>query len=99
MSSELDLPVSEVAIDHKKVRGSVISLLRGSFSTPTIAALAELGLIERMLAGPFRVEDFPIAVDKCVLSSVFLYLHSLNLLERMPEGGYGLTDEGRTALK
>lgn len=99
MSSELDLPVSEVAIDHKKVRGSVISLLRGSFSTPTIAALAELGLIERMLAGPFRVEDFPMAVDKRVLSSVFLYLHSLNLLKRMPEGGYGLTDEGRTALK
>jgi hypothetical protein len=99
MSSKLNPLVSEVAIDHKKVRGSLISLLRGSFSSPTIAALAELGLIERMLAGPFRVEDFPIAVDKRVLSSVFLYLHSLNLLKEMPEGRYGLTDEGRTALK
>jgi 2-ketoarginine methyltransferase len=99
MSSNLDLPVSEVAMEHKKVRGSVISLLRGSFSSPTIAALAELGLIERMLAGPFHVEDFPIAVDKRVLSSVFLYLHSLNLLKGMPGGRYGLTDEGRIALK
>lgn len=99
MSSQLEPSVSEVAVDHKKVRGSVISLLRGSFSSPTIAALAELGLIERMLAGPFRVEDFPIAVDKRVLSSVFVYLHSLDLLKAMPEGGYGLTDEGRTALK
>jgi hypothetical protein len=99
MSSKLNPLVSEVAIDHKKVRGSLISLLRGSFSSPTIAALAELGLIERMLAGPFRVEDFPIAVDKRVLSSVFLYLHSLNLLKEMPEGRYDLTDEGRTALK
>jgi 2-ketoarginine methyltransferase len=99
MSSELDTPVFEVATDHKKVRGSVISLLRGFFSSPTIAALAELGLIERMLAGPFRVEDFPIAVNKPVLSSVFLYLHSLNLLKGMPDGGYALTDQGRTALK
>jgi hypothetical protein len=41
MSSELDTPVFEVATDHKKVRGSVISLLRGFFSSPTIAALAE----------------------------------------------------------
>src|SRR6202044_2983844 len=99
MPSKLAPPVSEVATDHKKVRGSVISLLRGSFSAPTIAALAELGLIERMLAGPFRAEDFPIVVDKRVLSSVFLYLHSLNLLKEMPEGGYALTDEGRVALK
>jgi hypothetical protein len=99
MSSELDPPVSEVAIDHKKVRGSLISLLRGFFSSPTIATLAELGLIERMLAGPFRVEDFPVAVDKRVLSSVFLYLHSINLLNKVPEGGYELTDEGRIALK
>jgi SAM-dependent methyltransferase len=103
MSSQLDPPVTEVAIDHKmdhkKVRGSVISLLRGSFSAPTIAVLAELGLVDRMLAGPFRVEDFPVAADKRVLSSVFVYLHSLNLLKGMPEGGYGLTDEGRTAFK
>jgi 2-ketoarginine methyltransferase len=99
MSSELDPSVSGVAIDRKKVRSSVISLLRGFFSSPTIAALAELGMIERMLAGPFGVEDFPMAVDKRVLSSVFLYLHSLNLLKEMPEGGYGLTREGRTALK
>jgi 2-ketoarginine methyltransferase len=99
MSSELDPSVSEVTIDRKKLRGSVISLLRGSFSAPTIAALAELGIIERMLEGPFRVEDFPIAVDKRVLSSVFLYLHSLNLLKEMPDGRYGLTREGRTALK
>jgi SAM-dependent methyltransferase len=103
MSSQLEPPVSEVAIDHKKdhkkVRGSVISLLRGFFSAPTIAVLAELGLVERMLAGPFCVEDFPIAADKRVLSSLFLYLHSLNLLEEMPEGGYGLTGEGRTVLK
>jgi Putative methyltransferase len=99
MLTKLDPPVTEVATDHKKVRGSLISLLRGFFSSPTIATLAELGLIERMLAGPFRVEDFPIAVDKRVLSSVFLYLHSLNLLESMPGGAYGLTDEGRIALK
>jgi 2-ketoarginine methyltransferase len=99
MSSELDTPVFEVVADHKKVRGSVISLLRGFFSSPTIAALAELGLIERMLAGPFRVEDFPIAGNKRVLSSVFLYLHSLNLLKGSPEAGYALTGQGRTALK
>jgi SAM-dependent methyltransferase len=99
MSSELHPPVYEVAIDHKKVRGSVISLLRGYFSSPTIAALAELGLIERMLAGPFRVEDFPMVVDKRVLSSVFLYLHSLNLLAVTPEGEYGVTDEGRIVFK
>ena len=99
MSSEFDPSVSGVAIDRKKARGSVISLLRGFFSSPTIAALAELGMIERMLAGPFGVEDFPIAVDKRVLSSVFLYLHSLNLLKEMPEGGYELTGEGRTAIK
>jgi 2-ketoarginine methyltransferase len=99
MSSELYPSVSEVATDRKKARGSVISLLRGFFSSPTIAALAELGMIERMLAGPFHVEDFPIAADKRVLSSVFLYLHSLNLLKEMPEGSYELTGEGRTALK
>jgi hypothetical protein len=29
--------------NHKKVRSSVVSLLRGFFSTPAIAALAELG--------------------------------------------------------
>jgi hypothetical protein len=99
MSSELDPPVPVIAKDHQKARGSVISLLRGFFSSPTIAALAELGLVGRMLVGPFRVEDFPTVVDKRVLSSVFIYLHSLNLLEGRPDGGYGVTSEGRTAFK
>jgi hypothetical protein len=99
MLSERELPASEISRNHKEVRGSVISLLRGFFSCPTIAALAELGLSERMLVGPFRVEDFPTAVNKSVLSSIFIYLYSLNLLKTTPDGDYALTAQGCTALK
>jgi 2-ketoarginine methyltransferase len=99
MPSEVQPSLLGKPRDHKQARGSVINLLRGTFACPTIAALAELGLVERMLAGPFSVENFPDVADRRGLSSVFRYLHSLNLLEAQPEGKYGVTVEGRTALK
>jgi len=99
MRSEHQSSARLSASDHRQARGSLISLMRGFFSCPTIAALAELGLVERMLAGPFRVEDFPTGVDKRTLASVFRYLQSLNLLEEFHDDTYQLTTEGRTALR
>ena len=99
MQSEQQPPAPHSVSHHKQARGSLISLLRGFFSCPAIAALAELGLVKRMLAGPFHIQDFPQAVDKRTLASVFRYLHSLNLVEALPEANYQLTAEGRTALK
>jgi SAM-dependent methyltransferase len=52
-----------------------------------------------MLDGPFGLDDFPAGLDQNVLSSVFCYLHSLNLLEAMPGGGYDLTAHGRRTFK
>ena len=89
----------ETGREHKRTRGALISLLRGSFTCPTIAALAEMGLVDRMLERSFDTRDFPSITNKHVLSSLFRYLHSLNLLRAQPDARYELTLEGRIALK
>ena len=58
-------------IDHQKSRNGIVSLLRGCFACPTIAALAESGIADRMLKGSFAIDDFPSVKNARALLSIF----------------------------
>ena len=56
-------------------------------------------MVDRMLAGPFSVADFPSVKDGCALAAIFQYLNSINLAGLTRDGRYELTAEGRTVFK
>lgn len=85
--------------DRKLARGAIVSLLRGAFSCPVIATLAELGITDRMLSGPFHTSDFANVTNLDALNAIFGYLRSLELIVEMGEGSYQLTPQGRTVFK
>jgi SAM-dependent methyltransferase len=99
LPSSLQVPQKDLPASGVNRRGSIISLLRGAFACPTIATLAELGILDRMLASPFSVEDITGIQDREALMAVFVYLQSLGLLDMSAGDVFSVTDEGKTVLK
>src|SRR4051812_18268534 len=69
---------------HPSSRSELVSLLRGYFACPVLAALADLGVARRMRTGPFAPADLP-AANRPALLAALRYLQSLGLVE--PAGG------------
>ncbi len=61
-------------------RRELISLLRGYFACPMLAALDQMGLVERMRTGPFTLDDLP-SENRSALSATLAYLEALGLLQ------------------
>ena len=85
--------------DHQCSRSHIVSLLRGAFACPTIATLAESGIVDRMLEAPFGLEDFPTVQNAGVLLAMFSYLQALGLLVKVTEAKFELTKQGRTTMR
>jgi len=73
--------------------------MRGAFACPTIATLAELGLTQRMLAGPFKTTDFDGITNTEALDAVFNYLEAVGVVKAQDDGSFQTTEEGNTVLK
>jgi SAM-dependent methyltransferase len=85
--------------DHQCSRSQLVSLLRGAFACPTIATLAESGILGRMLEAPFGLEDFPTVQNTGVLLAIFSYLQALGLLVKVTKAKFELTKQGRTTMR
>ena len=83
----------------KTPREEIISLLRGYFSCPVIATLAELNCIRQMIDGPFRLTDFDSIPCADALEVVINYLRSLGLIEATASEQFQLTQLGQTVFK
>jgi hypothetical protein len=84
---------------HSVQRGAIVSLLRGAFACPSIATLAELGLVEAMLAGKFCARQFDAVRDTRGLHAIFNYLASIGVLREIAPEVFSATEEGRMILK
>jgi hypothetical protein len=76
-------------------RAELVSLLRGYFSCPVLAALADSGLTKRMRSGTFTPDDLS-AANRSALLAVLTYLRALGLVEPTFEGAYRLTQQANT---
>jgi SAM-dependent methyltransferase len=78
-------------------RSELISLLRGFFACPVLAALADLGLAQRMRAGPFTPADLPVA-NRPALLAALRYLQSLGVIEATTGDEFRATPTGEYVL-
>jgi len=74
-------------------RAELISLLRGDFACPLLAALAELGVMKRMCAGAFTSDDLNVA-NKATLDASLRYLQSIGLIEATGNNSFCATTTG-----
>src|ERR1700677_2656420 len=72
-STAVDKVLGPLESDHKQARATIISLMRGAFSCPVVATLADLGMTEQMLAGSFSVGDFKSVKNPSALGPIFTY--------------------------
>jgi SAM-dependent methyltransferase len=98
-STAVDKVLGPLESDHKQARATIISLMRGAFSCPVVATLADLGMTEQMLAGSFSVGDFKSVKNPSALGAIFTYLLSIDLLAKTEDGCYQLTADGRRVFQ
>jgi SAM-dependent methyltransferase len=67
---------------NNNTRVELISLLRGYAACPILSGLGELGFLDRMLAGPFNIADFPEVGSPALFGSLITYLTSLGLIAK-----------------
>ncbi|MBN9519332.1 methyltransferase domain-containing protein [bacterium] len=75
-------------------RTDLVALLRGYFACPVIAGLDDLGLVKRMLSGPFTAADLPVA-NRSAMHAALLYLQSLGLVEAGAGDAFQTTTAGK----
>jgi hypothetical protein len=83
-------------------RSTLIELLRGSLSCPLIAAFGEIGLADKLLAGPATKQDLGLDGKPEVLEACLDYLVSVGLLSPCCETvdtRYSLTEAGKMVFR
>jgi len=83
----------------KNPRELIVSNLRGFFLCPIITKLGELGIINKMLEGPFAADSFNEVYNKKNFQYVLNYLDSLAIIEKIDDVKYQLTKTGKSVLR
>lgn len=80
-------------------REELVASIRGRYLVPVIVTLAELGLLQKLLSGPFFLRDFCEVKGQAAFAAVVDYLVSIGVC--MPtdiDGQFTVTGTGRTIL-
>jgi len=76
-------------------REEIVGLMRGFMACPLITALGKHRVLDRMLAGPFRLAEFRTVANLTLLGHAIDYLLSLGLIERGEAHEYRTTELGQ----